>query len=171
MHNEPAPIEICNHTSVGMIVFNAQHHLLLIERRKYPYGYACPAGHVDNGETYEQAALRELHEEVGLQAVHLDCVLDLTVDNACRRPYGDWHRWKVYQVQAIGALNRNLSETKQAGWFEPSALAALASKTERYRAGALAEELWQEQPGLEPVWYDILTTLEIIPSNTDTPGA
>src|SRR5258708_800280 len=86
MQNESAPIEICNHTSVGMIVFNAQHHLLLIERRKYPSGYACPAGHVDNGETYEQAALRELHEEVGLEAVHLHCVLDITVDNACRRP-------------------------------------------------------------------------------------
>src|SRR6266849_9764330 len=113
MPNEPTPIEICNHTSVGMIVFNAQHHLLLIERRKYPYGYACPAGHVDNGETYEQAAVRELREEVGLEAVHLRCVLDTTVENTSRRPSGDWHCWKVYQVQTTGALDRNLSETKQ----------------------------------------------------------
>jgi len=104
---------------------------------------------------------------VGLVAVHLDCVLDTTVDNACRRPYGDWHRWKVYQVQTTGALDRNLSETKQAGWFDPSAIEALASKTERYRAGALAEELWQEQPGLEPVWYDFLTALKIIPSDKE----
>ncbi len=42
MPNEPAPVEMCNHTSVGMIVFNLQHHLLLIERRMFPYGYACP---------------------------------------------------------------------------------------------------------------------------------
>jgi ADP-ribose pyrophosphatase YjhB (NUDIX family) len=169
MHNEPTPIEICNHTSVGMIVFNDQHHLLLIERRKFPYGYACPAGHVDNGETYELAALRELREEVGLVAVHLDCVLDITVENTCRRPSGDWHRWKVYQVQSTGELKRNLSETKDAGWFALPHIEALARKTERYRTGALSEALWQEHPGLEPVWYDFLSTLHMLPTDQEQP--
>jgi ADP-ribose pyrophosphatase YjhB (NUDIX family) len=169
MHNETTPIEICNHTSVGMIVFNEQHHLLLIERRKFPYGYACPAGHVDNGETYQQAALRELREEVGLEVVHLDCVLDELVENTCRRPYGDWHRWKVYEVQAMGRIGPNLSEAKQAGWFDPSQLAAFARKTERYRAGAISEALWQEQPGLEPVWYDFLSTLDMLPTDQEHP--
>ena len=169
MQNQPTPIELCNHTSVGMMVFNAQHHLLLIERRKYPYGYACPAGHVDDGETYEQAAQRELREEVGLEVVHLDCVLETTVDNACRRPAGSWHRWKVYQVQTTGELHRNLSETKNAGWFDLPHIEALASKTQHYRAGIISEQSWQEQPGLEPVWYNFLTTLGILPSSKEQP--
>lgn len=167
MQNETAPIEICNHTSVGMMVFNAQHHLLLIERKKYPYGYACPAGHVNTGETYEHAAIRELREEVGLVAVHLGCVLDTTVDIACRRPSGDWHRWKIYRVQTTGEVNRNLRETKQAGWFDLSIIEALASKTERYRTGTIPEQRWREQPGLEPVWYDFLTTMGIIQPNKE----
>jgi 8-oxo-dGTP pyrophosphatase MutT (NUDIX family) len=41
---------------------------LLIERRQFPFGFAPPAGHVDDGETYIDAACRELQEEVGLEA-------------------------------------------------------------------------------------------------------
>lgn len=41
--------------------------VVLIERRWPPYGWALPGGHVDAGESCEQAALRELAEETGLQ--------------------------------------------------------------------------------------------------------
>lgn len=39
-------IPACNHTSAGVIV--RQHdRLLLLERKKFPVGFACPAGHYD----------------------------------------------------------------------------------------------------------------------------
>lgn len=43
--------------------------VLLVERAKPPKGiWAFPGGHVELGETLEQAAARELHEETGMTA-------------------------------------------------------------------------------------------------------
>jgi 8-oxo-dGTP pyrophosphatase MutT (NUDIX family) len=59
-------IEKCNNTSVGIIVWQ-EGKILLIERKKFPFGFAPPAGHVDADDaSFEQAAKRELQEEVGL---------------------------------------------------------------------------------------------------------
>lgn len=41
--------------------------VLLVERKWPPYGWAIPGGHVDYGESCEDAALRELQEETGLR--------------------------------------------------------------------------------------------------------
>ncbi len=49
------------------------------------------AGHVDIGETYEQAALRELHEELGLKGIELQKLGDYYVDVT-----DDWRRMKRF---------------------------------------------------------------------------
>jgi len=108
------PTKKCDHTSVGMFVWNGDK-LLLIERQKFPFGFAVPAGHVDGDATFEEAAIRELGEEVGLVATDLKLILDVRKDNPCRREDGTWHHWKLYRVDASGELSRSLEETKQAG--------------------------------------------------------
>jgi ADP-ribose pyrophosphatase YjhB (NUDIX family) len=40
--------------------------IVLIERQKKPFGLALPGGHVENGETPKEAAVREFTEETGL---------------------------------------------------------------------------------------------------------
>lgn len=40
---------------------------ILMGKRKDSGGYNCPGGHVEDGETYENAALRELKEETGIE--------------------------------------------------------------------------------------------------------
>ena len=40
--------------------------IVLIERRNPPFGWALPGGFVDVGESLEQAAVREAHEETSL---------------------------------------------------------------------------------------------------------
>ena len=62
--------KVCDHTSVGMLVYK-DDKILLIERKKYPFGFATPAGHIDNKGSYENAAREELEEEVGLKAKSL----------------------------------------------------------------------------------------------------
>lgn len=61
-NNEPIPQEF----SCGLIVFNAQDEVLLLKH--YGGHWAFSKGHIEEGETKEACALRELEEEAGLEA-------------------------------------------------------------------------------------------------------
>ncbi len=154
----------CDHTSVGMMVWR-NSKLLLIERRRPPFGFAPPAGHVDgdvsaNGEiSFETAAVRELEEEVGLTTKRLCLLIEGRKDNRCRRRGGSWHYWRIYRVFAGGEVRRSKVETKQAGWYDRDQLISLAKRTKAYLAGEVPEDSWREHPGLEPVWLEWLTKL------------
>ncbi|MFN2354794.1 MAG: NUDIX domain-containing protein [Desulfopila sp.] len=53
------------------IIIEIEGKVVLIERKNPPYGWALPGGFVDYGESFEQAALREAHEETNLQVRNL----------------------------------------------------------------------------------------------------
>ena len=61
----------------GLFLFNSKGNIILqkvaLTKRADPgkWSYSA-AGHVDAGETYEQAALRELSEEMGIKATKID---------------------------------------------------------------------------------------------------
>ncbi|MBO5441920.1 MAG: NUDIX domain-containing protein [Alphaproteobacteria bacterium] len=62
---------------VGVYIFN-NHNQLLLGLRKSPHakGTWCPpGGHMEYGETNEQAAIRETKEETGLQLLPQDITL------------------------------------------------------------------------------------------------
>lgn len=151
----------CDHTSVGMLVWR-DDKILLIERKRPPFGFAPPAGHIDNDSTFEEAVKRELKEEVGLEVKDMGLVAEGRKENKCRREDGAWHYWKIYKVDADGEILRNQDETKQAGWYDKEQLNLLAEKTEKYIKGEIAEGLWQESPGIEVVWYEWFRQLKII---------
>ena len=136
--------------------------LLLIERAKFPFGFAVPAGHVDGDKTFEDSAIRELKEEVGLNAENLELVIENRKENPCRREGGTWHYWKIYKVVTTGDIERSKDETKKAGWYTKEQIKKLADRTEEYNNKKITEDDWNKNPGLEPVMYEWFKELKII---------
>ncbi|MDR2063371.1 MAG: NUDIX domain-containing protein [Candidatus Nomurabacteria bacterium] len=143
--------KVCDHTSVGMVVWRGDE-VLLIERKKPPFGWAAPAGHVDGDESFEVAARRELEEEVGLVAGALRLCLEQRIDNPCRRVGDTWHHWKVYEVEVTGDIKASADEVKNYRFVDKATLQQLINRTKEFQAGKISEEEWCENPGMEPVW-------------------
>ncbi len=173
---------VCDNTSVGVIARDNQDRILLIERKKFPYGWASPSGHCD-GQGYSVACHNEFEEETGLKVI--GAPKPLIPKNPrkyfkCRRG-GQYHDWQIFEVSWQGELKPNRDETKNAKWYTVDEIRELAEKTRNYvgRMKALSnpaipasarsstiealEKEWQADPGLEPVWYEFFTELRIIP--------
>lgn len=149
---------VCDHTSVGILVYRSDK-LLLIERKKPPFGMAPPAGHVDRRSSFELAAIEELHEEVGLVATALTLVTEGRRENPCRRVGGSWHYWKIYEAVTTGDPQPSVTEVKNFCWATQHELSFLASRAKDYLNHTISETDWRDKPGLEPVWLEWLTEL------------
>lgn len=152
--------KICDHKSVGMLVWR-DGKLLLIERARFPFAYAPPAGHCDGGE-FEFTARKELQEEVGLIAKNLKLLTEGRKENPCRRIDGTWHQWQIFECETSGKIERSQEETKQTKWASADELKVLVNRTEQYLAKKISDEDWKNNPGLEPVWFEWLKELKII---------
>lgn len=177
-----AEVRACDNTSVGILARHPPDQILMILRRKYPFGYALPSGHLD-GDSYGDACHKEFDEETGLRIVGAPMPMPLIknskVNNKCRRG-GEYHYWQVFEVEWSGMIMPNSEETRWVGWVDTEKIKKLAYKTEeylrKYKLASQAEEKswtvgirqsldkeWERCPGLEITWYHILQELKIIP--------
>ena len=171
----------CDNASVGVIARDELGRILLIERKKFPFGWAPPSGHCD-GQTYPIACFNEFEEETGLRVV--GAPKPLIPQNPrkyfkCRRG-GEYHDWQIFEVNWQGELKPSRDETKNAKWHTVEEILELVEKTRNYigRIRALSnpivpssvsiptirtlEKDWETNPGLEPVWYEFFRELKII---------
>ena len=58
--------------NVGAIIVNREGLVLALERKKIPGSWQFPQGGLDEGETPLEAVKREVREETGIEAVHLE---------------------------------------------------------------------------------------------------
>lgn len=132
---------------VVLLTREAEPRILLIQRQSEPFAgcWALPGGYVDEDETAEQAAIRELHEETGVIITHVEQVYTATTPG--RDPRG----WTVSvcflaevapeQTQAVAG-----DDAAAVAWFPLSGLPSLAFDHAELVAKAVAQ--WQARRGL-----------------------
>jgi len=54
-------------TTVSAVIFNPDDRILLCKSHKWENKYVIPGGHIEKGESMEEALRREILEETGLQ--------------------------------------------------------------------------------------------------------
>ena len=151
----------CDNKSVGMLI-RKDNTILLIQRRKFPFGYAPPAGHIDDFDSPENAAIGEVREEVGLAVENITLISEGQRENPCRRNGGSYHHWWVYEVAISGDVCTNKDEVVQFLWCDMEKIEALAERTRRYSNNEISQDEWKRNPGLELVWYDWFIELGIV---------
>ena len=149
----------CNNTSVG-VVLKKDDCIFLIKRKNFPYGFACPSGHLEKGETYEQGAIREIKEETSFDICNLRLLHSQTKNLSCKRG-GEFHNWRVFIADYSGEADMQISEVSDGNFYNGEFVRRLIGKTEAYLRKEISEEDWQRDPGMEVVWYDFFKDLNL----------
>ena len=133
-----------NHRAVHVLVFNSRGELFLQKRSMkkdcFPGAWDSSAsGHVDSGEAYDDCAVRELREEIGLQLAGPPERLFKVP--ACAET-GHEFVW-VYRCSAEGPFTLHPGEIERGDWFGPTALNRwLAQKPGEFAGGFVL--IWKE---------------------------
>lgn len=138
------------HRAVHVLIFNAAGRLFLQKRSAakdtYPglWNSSC-SGHVDSGEDYDEAAWRELGEELGVRFPKP--LLRWLRFNPCEATDGEFV-W-VYRTVLEGPFTLNAAEIERGEW---------ASKEDIDRR--LAQDPGQFCPSFRLIWAEARTRLQ-----------
>lgn len=138
------------HRAVHILVLNKHGHILLQKRSPWKDRHpglwdSSASGHVDAGEREEDAAVRELAEELGIESasVHAVCTFPPGEDNG-------WEFVQVYTADYTGSVRFPPAEIEAVQWFRPNQVRDWMTR----RPGDFSRTLiraWQ-------VWYDLNNT-------------
>lgn len=124
------------HRSVHALVFGSDGRVFLQKRSMLKdsspgkWDASC-SGHVDGGEDYDAAVVRELGEEIGL-VVAPECGLRrLFKIDACADT--GWEFVWVYRLRGDGPFTLHPAEIERGEWYEPEALSrAMAERPKEF---------------------------------------
>lgn len=96
--------------STADVIVIYRRKIVLIERKKFPFGLALPGGHVEKGEKQIRAAKRELCEETGLVVQSLRFFTKRS--GSKRDPRYDMCKTRVYVGHAEGEIRNEVGCTE-----------------------------------------------------------
>ncbi|MGE9297182.1 MAG: NUDIX hydrolase [Puniceicoccales bacterium] len=113
------------HRAVHILVWNSEGKLFLQKRSmnkdQMPGVWTTSAsGHVDSGETYDIAAVREIGEELGIYLAGSDELELLFKHPACHRTGEEFVQ--VYRTEWNGDLVLHPDEIDSGAWYSPQEL-------------------------------------------------
>jgi 8-oxo-dGTP diphosphatase len=109
--------------AAGGLVQRDDGRIAIVHRPRYD-DWSLPKGKLDDGETWEQAALREVHEETGVRAeLGEELPSDSYTDNKGRPKTVRW--WRMRTVGDDGFAPDD--EVDELRWVTPEEAAALLS--------------------------------------------
>lgn len=86
------------HYGAGMFVMNDADETLLFMRKKFPFLWTIPGGHLEVGEDPSQCGMREVLEEVGLTVRDPELVYNDIVEHDSCQGGADVHHWHLYKA-------------------------------------------------------------------------
>jgi len=112
------------HYTVGALI-EKDGKYLLIDRALPPYGWAGPAGHLGEGESPDDAVVRKVNEEVGLEVITKKILFEEEVPwNTCREGI-DYHYWYLYACETKGEISIDSEGAKSYDWVSKEQIAKL----------------------------------------------
>jgi len=131
------------HRAVHVFVFNKKGELLLQQRSMYKDAHpgvwdSSVSGHLDSGEDYAAAAVRELDEEMGIRVE--DPPEEIGRIAPCEET--GWEHVRLYRTRHSGAVRFPAAEVEAAAWFPIAEIAAwIAARPEDFASGFI--ECWK----------------------------
>lgn len=129
------------HRAVHILIFNDDNSFFLQKRSLHKdinpgLWDSSAAGHVDEGETYEQCAYRELQEELGL----IDCPLEFLFKMPATDSTG-MEFIQVYKGIANGPLVLNADEIETGSWISYAEMSARVQNDDMLLTEAI-KQIW-----------------------------
>jgi len=137
--------------SVACILFE-DSKILLIKRRDIPV-WVLPGGGIDQGETPEAAACREMEEETGYQVEIVRKIAEYTPTNRLAK------LTHFYEVRPLGGAPKTGAETRAVEFFEVDNLPIMPPPYRHWIADAAARYPLVLKKNVEGVNYTTLLKL------------
>jgi len=131
------------HRAVHVFVFNKRGDLLLQQRSMFKDAHpgvwdSSVSGHLDAGEDYLPAAVRELDEEMGIRVD--EAPEEIARIAACENT--GWEHVRLYRTKHSGPVKFPAAEVEAAAWFPVAELEAwIAARPDDFASGFI--ECWK----------------------------
>lgn len=104
-------------TAAGGVIFNDEGDVLLIKENYGRHRYGLPGGRVDYGETPEEAVIREVREETGLEVTVTDLIGVLH-----NKRWDDPLLILVFRCELVTGepAIQDPNEIAEVGWYDPT---------------------------------------------------